>query len=1010
MRSAITLLVILLGCALPAEAQYFGRNKVQYETFDFKILQTEHFDIYYYDSEASAARMAARMAERWYTRLSRVLDYQMTSRQPLILYASSVHFRQTNAVSGTIGEGTGGVTESFKRRIVLPVGGTLADTDHVIGHELVHAFQFAMTGADSQGSSGNGMPSALRLPLWLIEGMAEYLSIGPVDAHTAMWLRDAAAREQLPTIDRLDDPDFFPYRYGQAFWAYAAGRFGDGIVRRIFLAAARNGIPEALKRVLATDAKTLSAEWHASVLEDYGPVLAATMPAAQMPKPLISEAGEGGELNLGPRLSPDGSHVIFLSERDLFSIDVFLADANTGEVIRKLVSTAADPHFDSLQFIGSAGGWHPEGRQFAFGAIRAGQPVLSIIDVEGDTVREIELSQLDEVFNPSWSPDGQRIAFSALKGGFTDLYVYDLRSDALRRLTTDPYSDSEPAWSPDGRSLAFATDRFTTDIDRLSIGDLRLASIDVSSSTVRQLAPAEGGKHISPQWSPDGRSLYFIGDASGISNLCRLDVASGRVERLTNVQSGVSGITARSPALSVASKSGRLAYTLFTDDQYWIMTTEAASVAAAADGPPATMNAAALPPIQRDDSLVAALLEDDLTGLPPAAVEFASAEYKPSLSLDYMGQPSIGVGYDAFGGYVGGGISAFFSDMLGNHQLGATVQASGGVRDIGGQVVYLNRSRRWTLGGAVEYIPYRFGSFGQALTEIDGQPVLVEQTLVERQTSSGVTGIAAYPLSRVARIEFSAGARHIGFSRELQTSIFSPVTGEFLGEETEDLPSGDGLTLGTGGAALVYDTSIFGATSPILGRRFRVDFSQSAGSLTYSTVLADFRQYFMPFRPFTLAFRGLHYGRYGGDAEDFRLQSSYLGYAELVRGYEIGSFEANECRPGPSGQCQVFDQIVGSRMLVGNAELRFPLWGAFGGDDFYGPLPIEMALFADAGVAWDRNTSPRFANGDREWVRSVGAALRINAFGYAIAEIDYVRPLDRPGRGWLWQFTLQPGF
>src|SRR5262249_35391265 len=144
---ACTILTIALICPARAVAQddYFGQNKVQYQKFDFKILKTEHFDIYFYPEEADGAQMAARMAERWYTRLSQLLAHQLRGRQPLILYASGAHFRQTNVVEGELGEGTGGVTEAFKRRIVLPFAGPIADTDHVLGHELVHAFQYDIT-------------------------------------------------------------------------------------------------------------------------------------------------------------------------------------------------------------------------------------------------------------------------------------------------------------------------------------------------------------------------------------------------------------------------------------------------------------------------------------------------------------------------------------------------------------------------------------------------------------------------------------------------------------------------------------------------------------------------------------------------------------------------------------------------------------------------------------------------------------------------------------------------
>ena len=225
--------------ATPLDAQYFGRNKVQYESFDFEVLETDHFDIYYYPEEEPVLEYVALMAERWYARLSRILDHDLTNRQPLIIYANPAHFRQTNTLQGDIGEATGGVTEILKRRIVLPLAGPLAESDHVLGHELVHAFQFDITG-EGGGIAMAGIPAAMAYPLWFVEGMAEYLSVGPNDPHTAMWMRDAA-RSELPNIQKLSDPRFFPYRYGQALWAYVAGRWGDDVVGRLLKASKTSG-------------------------------------------------------------------------------------------------------------------------------------------------------------------------------------------------------------------------------------------------------------------------------------------------------------------------------------------------------------------------------------------------------------------------------------------------------------------------------------------------------------------------------------------------------------------------------------------------------------------------------------------------------------------------------------------------------------------------------------------------------------------------------------------------
>lgn len=1017
-RLLVSLLVWLMLPAA-ADAQYFGRNKVLYESFDFKVLKTDHFDIYYYPEEEAAVRLAARMAERWYARLSKLLRHELGGRQPLILYAAHPHFQQTNALPGEIGEGTGGVTEMYKRRIVLPFAGGLAETDHVLGHELVHAFQFDM--ATRRDAEGNAIgPAVMMLPLWFIEGMAEYLSLGPIDANTAMWVRDASAREKMPTIDRLDDPDFFPYRYGHAFWAYVAGRWGDGAVGDLLRATGPQGdVEHAIQTVLGIDGKTLSSEWHAATARAYAPIVETTRPPDAFGRLLISKDGSGGEINVSPAISPDGRRVVFLSERSLFSIDMYVADVATGKVTRKLVETAGDPHFDSLQFLNSAGDWAPDNRRFVFAALSAGQPVLTIVDVDtGKRLREQPFPELGEIFNPAWSPDSRRIAFSALKGGVLDLYLWDLETGRLTQLTDDAFADMDPEWAPDGRQIAFVTDRFSSNLDALQFGGYRVGIMDASGGGARPLAGLETGRTTNPEFSADGRALYFIATPDGTPNVYRAELrsdagalAAAAPARVTNVLSGVSGITPLTPALSVATAASHLVFTVFEANHYNIYAGEGETLASG-QIEDAGRNAAVLPPTERGPSQVAALLQSPATGLPRPA-QYAEEEYRPRLSLDAVGQPTIGIGADRFGAYGAGGLSLLWSDMLGNHTLVTAVQLTSRFEEIGGAAAYINRQHRWNWGIVAEQTPYVTGAFAQGLAPVNGITRFVEQTYRITQINTGAQGILQYPFSRAQRVEFAAGARRIGFDEELETRIFSAVTGQLLDERVEELPRPDALALGEASAALVYDSSIFGATSPILGQRYRFEYTQMGGSLLYSGVLADFRRYFLPVRPLTLAVRGLHYGRYGRDGEDPRLSPLFIGYPGLVRGYEVPSFDSTECVPNATSDCPAFDRLVGSRMAVASAELRFPLLGLFGGRSYYGAFPIEMAIFGDAGTAWTADQRPRFIGGSneqRDWVRSAGVALRINALGFAILELDYVRPFDRPGKGWLWQFNLTPGW
>jgi len=1133
MKGALAVLAAVVALVAPraAQGQYFGRNNVRYEGFDFRVLKTEHFDVYYYGREDTAAVDAGRMAERWYARLSRLIDHQLRGRQPLILYANHTDYNQT-AIAQVAG--SEGVTEPFRRRVVLPMAGPMAETDHVIGHELVHAFQYDLSGIEPQ-TPLFGVPAMSGLPGWMVEGMAEYLSKGPRDPLTATWVRDALRSDKvkLPSVHDLANPyKYFPYRWGQALWAYIGGVWGDDSVEKVFKAAVQMGNPyQALQSVLGIPVDTLTDRWHAAIQRAYGPLLEETGQPADFGKTVIRGPGET-MYNVGPSLSPDGKKIAFLSERSRYSIDIYLADAETGDIIRQITKTAIDPHYQSLEFTNSAGAWAPDGRRFALGAVSGGKPILSILDMDsGKEVRHIEFDDLGAIFNPTWSPDGDRIAFVANDGGLMDLFVVDVASGHRTRLTHDAFAELEPDWSPDGSRLVFVTDRFGADMGKLSPGPYRLAVMSADGGEIRSLPSFAGATNINPTWSPDGKSVYFVADPNGIPNVYRLDVGSGSFYRLTNVLAGVGGITALSPALSVAAKSGALAFSAFVDGAFGIYRIEPgtglegdpvpASAARAASGsvassvlgrayreaapgepslsdlslswapgaertapPAATLatsvfdaamlpvadtdgtatdttatdttatdttaagrtrqqareqeDAGMLPPERRGTSAIASLLRDPSLGLPQAAT-FSRHDYHAGLGLDYISQPTLGAGFGSFGSFIGGGAALHFSDMLNYHQLVTILQlqiVNGDVWDgIGAMGIYQNQSHRliWGLQGGQlpQYQQYPVGRFGDF--NGDGRLDLVTQTLRIWQTDRRALAMAQYPLSTVTRLEFLGGFEQIHYKVEAQTLAFDLGTGTKLFDQTQSAPPcADSLSFlfdlcepadlneGTGSAALVYDASITGPTGPIIGHRFRLEASPSFGTLNYVSALADFREYLMPIRPITLAGRILHYGRYGSGSSDDRLGRLFLGYPALVRGYDYGSFDLANCPSNlPSiDQCsevKVYNSLFGSRMAVASGELRIPITGPLGLLTKEGQVPpLDLFGFVDAGVAWgaklSRTASAQPFDIGQNAVTSTGFGGRINLFGFAVGEVYWVHPFDRPDKGNYVSFAIAPGF
>ncbi|HEX2252778.1 MAG TPA: BamA/TamA family outer membrane protein [Thermoanaerobaculia bacterium] len=1010
--------------APPAEGQYFGRNKVLWEDFQFQVLQTEHFDIYYYPADHPAIDELARLSERWYRRLSTAFDHQLTERKPIIFYADQPDFRQTTLTFGLVGEGTGGFTEPLRDRVVLPLTPSFAETDHVLGHELVHAFQFDIATALSRGRRSVSLQS---LPLWMVEGLAEYFSQGRRDPQTAMWMRDAVVHDELPNLRRLTrDPRFSPYQYGQAFWAYVGGRWGDDAVTRLFATALVLGPAAAFEDVLGQEAEAVFEEWHADVERYYRPVLGERSGPEAFARLVLGEETTEADLNLAPSLSPDGRWVAFLSTRDLFSIDLFLADARTGEVRRRLVSAAGNPHFDALRFLDSAGAWSPDGRRFAFVAFERGDNTLVVIDVDSGDVVERYRPPVGAIANPYYAPDGRSIVFSGTRNGISDLYLLDVASGDVRQLTDDLYTDIQPAYSPDGRTIVFVTDRGPgTDFGtELTFAPLRLGLYDVASGDVQAVTVFEGAKHIDPHFSPDGRTLYFISDFDGVSDLFAYSLAEGQARRLTRVQTGVAGISDLSPALAVASRTGEVMFSVYEGTNYNVYALNDPAAPGLAED---ELRYAGLLPPPVDTPLtvpretVQAYLASPDVGLPPAGVSFDVEDYDSRLGLTYIGPPSLAIGTDRYGSAVGGSISALFTDMLNQHLVGVTIQGSNGSGDLGsafgGEVIYLNQTDRLTWGAEAAHVPLLTARtfVDRELVDIDGQLVAADvvRQIRDEVTFQEVGGIAQYPLSLTRRLEVNAGYRRIGFDRELREAVI--VGNQVLSDETTNLASAEDLSLYNGALAYVGDSSFFGFVSPVRGTRYRFEVEANSGDLDFQTGLADYRRYFFR-RPWTLAVRGMHYGRYGDDAENERLGPLYVGRDTLVRGYDINDFEAEDCTPveGTSA-CPEFDRLVGSKMAVASVEVRVPL---FGTEDFglieLPYLPTELVAFVDAGVAWTEDESPELTFDtdtlERVPVVSAGLAARIVLGGYLPIQLYYAHPFHREDAGWQFGLVIAPGW
>ncbi len=566
-RSPLALILALGLAFLPllpgsADAQFFGQNKVQYKRFRWSVLRTEHFDIHYYQGTEAAVNDAALMAERAYSRLSRVLNHQIHARVPLVLYASHTDFEQTNITPELLGIGTGGVTEFLKRRVFLPFTGSYAELDHVLTHELVHAFQVDILFGDSQGILGN--PFASSIPGWFMEGMAEYLSIGGIDTNTAMWLRDASLEGYLIPVGTLAYVgDIRVYRFGQSIFQFIADKYGIGKIGEILKKTRRLGSMErALESATGLSVDVLSKKWTEAIRKEYLPQIVDHQTPSAIAMKLTDSEHDFSNFNVAASVSPSGLQYVYISDRSMYN-DVYLASALDGKTIRKLIEGERTGSFETLRFFNTSIAWSPDEKRIAIPAKVGGEDALYIIDVPSGKVANRYRFGLDAIYSPTWSHDGRRFAFVGLKAGRSALYMVDVSGKNLVSVLNDRYAVRDPVWSPDDSQIAFSTDRGEgTDASKLIFGPLKLAILDMATGNVT-VPPGQNGSNISPQWTPDGRSLLFVSDRTGITNIYRMDLATGESVRLTDLLTGVSGLVPESPCLSLSGDGKRLLFTAF---------------------------------------------------------------------------------------------------------------------------------------------------------------------------------------------------------------------------------------------------------------------------------------------------------------------------------------------------------------------------------------------------------------------------------------------------------------
>jgi hypothetical protein len=825
-------LVVLFFIANSTNAQYyyFGRNKVQYEKFDWKIIRTKHFNIYYYGEMGEMAEIGAKYAEEAYEELKVRMNTFITRKVPLIFYNTSNQFQQTNTTPGFIPEGVGGFFEFLKGRVVLPTNGSLQDFKHVIRHELVHVF---MTSKIYHILKEHRMSTDNGPPLWFVEGLAEFYSTKP-DAQAEMVMRDAVLNGNFFDLKNIWKiyGTFLMYKEGQSFLEFVEEKYGKGKVALILDNFWMfKSFEDVVSHTLVESFDEIDKEWEFYLKKKYYPLYSNNIPQSISSKELT---------DFGYNFTPvfykeeDHNYLFFVANRSGYSsIYKLELDENLKPIHDPilLIQGEQTEEFEAFHLFQSAIDISKDGL-LVFSIKSGATDVIHFFSVkENKIVKTFQNDQLLFITSPKFSSDGNEVVFQAIdQKGFSDIYIYNLSQDSLTRLTNDYYDDRDPSFGINDNQILFSSDRTSGVYQK----KYNIFSYDRNNQVIKYVT-YNNFNCYSPIIAPDKKNLLMATDFDGVRNIWEVPLTisdySNKISRVTKFITSAFDQRFINDSVIVFSGFEKFSFNLY---ELTKPNTEKDSMQS----------------ITIDFSGSHGRWKPEVFG---SAKEIKKVDYEREYSLDFA---TGVVSTDPIFGTRGGALLAL-SDLLGDDRYiftffnTATVQ-SDFLRSFNIALQKVNLSKRVNYGYGV----FNFSGNRYDITESD--EYFYERTF-------GATTFLSYPLSKFNRIEYSITM--MNSDREIVPGIIARKS-----------------LLLSNSVAYVHDNSLWGPSGPIDGSRwlFLLGYSSDIkySNINYYSVIADYRNYFRLSYSMAIALRMSLYYNDGKEARRY-----FMGGSWDLRGY-----------------------------------------------------------------------------------------------------------------------------
>ena len=803
---------------------YFGQNKVQYTKFNWQILRTEHFDVYYYPEMTELARQGAALAENGYRYLEEKFDMNVGNRIPLIFYSSHLFFEQTNTTPGFIPEGVGGFFEFLKGRVVIPFDGSLAEFRHVIRHELVHVF---MNAKITRVLRDHRQSTDREPPLWFSEGLAEFWSTN-WDNQAEMVMRDAVLNNYIVPLSQMEKiyGTFLMYKEGQNILQFISEKYGDDKILLLMENFWKSkSFQDVFKLTIGMNYKEFDRVWIYNLEKKYYPLLSKE----DMPSRVTTNVYSYG-FNSAPVYYKTRSGiklVLYIGNHNGYT-NIYMQRISDHEEMKPQVVIKGEQtrEFESFHVLSTGMSVSSKGI-LAFSTKSGETDEIHFFDIEKNKIAgEKRFNEIVNINSISFSPDANKLVFSgAGKSGFNNLYIYDIKSNSLYQLTSGYYDDLYPSWSPNGTWIVFSSNRASQGYH----GAFNLFLFDLKSGKIYQLTE---GTHIDtmPIWSPSGNAIAYVSNIDGAEN-----IYVARFKGVDSLECREISHFITAAANPAWIDSSQIVFSAFENYSFQIRIIDSVSTK-----------------LRNENRVLAFKLTPLNKSWTPESYDSTKAEktvpYTPQFTID-IAQSQIST--DPIFGTSGGAAMAL-SDMLGNEQYYFLVYNTAQTQDDFFKSFNVAVSRI----SLAERTNHAYGIFNFSGRRYD----LTDPDVYFYERLFGGYFSLSYPLSRFKRIEGT-----VSLANSYKANYYG------IGERTAMLLSNS--------VAYIEDNSLWGPTGPIDGHRLMFSLAYTTdiqySLVNYFTIMLDTRWYFRLSRTSAFATREALFLNEGQEARRFFMGGSW---------------------------------------------------------------------------------------------------------------------------------------